>query len=93
MFPDGNIQLVEFCREEARPRAADRPDSAKFVIVVGISLLEHRDPTFSSDCVDPVTLLVVEDIVAVADCRQSRNPLTLNRVQHDEPRGKPGDHE
>lgn len=28
MFPHGNLQLVECCREEARPRAADRPDSA-----------------------------------------------------------------
>jgi hypothetical protein len=78
MFPDSNIQLVEFHREKSRPRTADRLDSAKLVIVVGIPLLEHRDPTFASDCIDPVTLLVVEDIVAVAACRQSRNPLIYN---------------
>ena len=88
MFPDGNIQLVEFHREKSRPRTADRLDSAKLVIVVGIPLLEHRDPTFSSDRVDPVTLLVVEDVIAVADCGQSSYPFAFNRVQHDQTRGK-----
>ena len=48
--------------------------------MVGIPLLEHRDPTSSSDRIDPVTLMVVEDVIAVADCGQSRNPRTLNRV-------------
>ena len=90
MSPHGNIQPVEFRGEEPRPRTADRLDSAKFVIVVGIPLLEHRDPTLSSNRVDSMTLLVVEDVVAVADCGQSRNPPTLNRVQHDEPSRKPG---
>src|SRR5258708_23011217 len=90
MFPPRNIQLVEFHREKSRPRTADRLDSANLVIVVGIPLLEHRDPTFSSDRVDPVTLLVVEDVISVADCGQSSNPFAFNRVQHDEPSRKPG---
>jgi hypothetical protein len=58
--------------------------------VVGIQLLEHLNPTFSSDRVDPVTLLVVADVIAVADCGQSSNPFAFNRVQHDETRGKAG---
>src|SRR5258708_40141816 len=70
MFPHGNIQLVEFCREESRPRTTDRLDSPKLVIMVGIPLLENRDPTFSSDRIDPATLLIVEDVVAVADLRK-----------------------
>jgi hypothetical protein len=58
MFPHGKIELVELRGEEARPRTADCLDSAKLIIVVGIALLEHRDPAFASDCIDPVTPLV-----------------------------------
>jgi hypothetical protein len=61
--------------------------------VVGIALLEHRDPAFASDCIDPVTPLVIEDIVAVPNGGQSRNLLPLIRIQYDEPSGKPGYHE
>jgi hypothetical protein len=55
--------------------------------------LEGRDSTFFSDRIDTVTLRIVEDVVAIADCGQGRNPRTLNHVQNDESGGKPGYHE
>jgi len=93
VFSHSNIQLVEFRREETCPRTADRLDSTKLVIVVRIPLLEDRDPAFASYRIDPVTPLVVEDVVAIANGGQCRNPLALDCVQHDQACWKAGYHE
>jgi hypothetical protein len=48
-FLTATYNLSSSYEKKARPRAADRPDSAKFVIVVGIPLLGHRSQSPTAD--------------------------------------------
>ena len=67
MFSYSKVESVQFGREGSCACAADCFDPSEFFVMIRISLLEHRDPAFSSDRVYPAASLIIEDVITITD--------------------------
>ena len=81
---DSDEQSASFRYEKPGASAIRRIDFSGDFIGVGVSLLDDVDLARATDCVDAMTLAVVEEVIGIAGYVHTGNYVARFRVQHDE---------
>src|SRR3954452_12001192 len=73
---------IQLRREIACASAFHCVDSSKFGVVICILLLKYRDRPIAAACINSLSALVVEHVVAIADHRKLLNDVPVISIEN-----------